>query len=137
MTIPGYHNYSFDLPLLREYKQHNLPILFDHTDQYDSFEDWPWPLLYKEFDAHYPSSLYILTIRKDPETWFDSICRHARLTGSTYEAAICHFAGRPHQLLVIWRENGDGWDKLCPFLKADFPSLPFSHMNRNRIPSAL
>jgi len=46
-------------------------------------------------------------------------------------------SNRPYQLLVMCRENGDGWDKLCPFIKADFPSLPFPHMNRTRIPSAL
>lgn len=129
MTIPGYHNYSFALPLLREYKQQDPPILYDQADQYDSFEDWPWLLLYKEFEAR--------RIVYGHEMPYDHKEDPIKQYLTHYEVVIRHFAGRHHHLLTICRENGDGWNKLCPFLKADFPSLPFPHMNRTRIPSVL
>jgi hypothetical protein len=34
-----------------------------------------------------------------------------------------------HRLLVMNIIEGDGWDKLCPFLGTKIPSLPFPHEN--------
>lgn len=31
--------------------------------RFDSFEDWPWALMYREIDAAYPGSKFILTRR--------------------------------------------------------------------------
>jgi hypothetical protein len=41
-----------------------------------------------------------------------------------------YFSGRPDDLLEMDIIAGDGWDKLCPFLDAPFPSVPFPHLHR-------
>ncbi|MEJ7812700.1 MAG: sulfotransferase family protein [Gemmatimonadaceae bacterium] len=40
-----------------------------------------------------------------------------------------HFAGRPHALLVLDICGGEGWERLCPFLGAAVPDVPFPHAN--------
>ena len=39
----------------------------------DSFEDWPYPLFYKYLDEKFPGSKFILTTRKSPEIWLQSL----------------------------------------------------------------
>lgn len=41
-----------------------------------------------------------------------------------------YFASRPDDLLVMDICNGDGWEKLCPFLNVPIPAQPFPHANR-------
>ena len=33
------------------------------VEQYDAFQDNPWPIIYKEIDKRYPESKFILTLR--------------------------------------------------------------------------
>lgn len=42
-----------------------------------------------------------------------------------------YFSNKPGKLLVISWMNGDGWDKLCPFLGKPIPKARFPHANRN------
>lgn len=46
-------------------------------DEYDSFEDWPWPLMYEQIDQQYPGTKFILTTRSSPERWYSSLCKMA------------------------------------------------------------
>ncbi len=55
--------------------------LLEIAEQYDSFEDFPWALMYAEFDRKFPGTRFILTRRKDGETWFRSVCKHSKWTG--------------------------------------------------------
>ena len=52
-----------------------------------------------------------------------------------------HFKERPEALLVLRITEGDGWEKLCPFLGQKIPRMPFPHANkandRSREESAL
>jgi hypothetical protein len=41
-----------------------------------------------------------------------------------------YFRGRSDDLLEMNIISGDGWDKLCPFLGAPLPSVPFPHLHR-------
>lgn len=41
-----------------------------------------------------------------------------------------YFAGRPDDLLEMDISAGDGWDRLCPFLGVERPSIPFPALNR-------
>ncbi len=123
---------------------------------FDAAQDMPWPIFFRELDAAFPGSKFILTVR-DPESWFASIEGHfgahesemqafvygrdapapagnkARYleTLRRHEAAVrAHFAGRPHDLLVMDLEAGDGWNALCPFLGAPTPAEPFPTRNK-------
>ena len=44
-------------------------------DQYDAFQDNPWPVLYRHLDAIRPGSRFVLTIRA-PDAWIDSVVAH-------------------------------------------------------------
>jgi hypothetical protein len=122
----------------------------------DAAEDMPWPIFFRELDAAFPGSKFILTVR-DEARWFHSIeshfgdrpdemqafvygrdaaapagarDRYIEIFRQHQAAALAHFAGRPDSLLVMDLEKGDGWDKLCAFLGAPVPAEPFPVRNR-------
>jgi hypothetical protein len=122
---------------------------------FDGFADWPWPLIYRELDAAYPGSQFILTTRQTPQSWFSSLCRHAQQTGPTDRRRIAYgfanpwddeahhirlyerhireveqfFRGRENQFLRVSWDSGDGWDALCGFLGHSVPGQEFPHFN--------
>lgn len=154
--IFGLETKSFDYDLFLEFKKGNLKEIFKVSDQYDGFEDWPWPLLYRECSQRYPDAKFILTLRKDPETWFDSLCRHSLRTehGIVRKMVYNHtmpqkfkaehiqiynnhlknvsdfFCGCRNNLLTVCWENGDGWKQIAPFLGFPIPIMPFPHLNQ-------
>jgi hypothetical protein len=79
----GFRHTSCNLELTRNAAGGNLTPIFEHADQYESFEDWPWPLIYKELDQKYEDAKFILTRRTDASAWFSSLKRHALRTGPT------------------------------------------------------
>lgn len=50
--------------------------LLAETRYYDAFEDLPWPYVYREVSALYPDARFVLSLRKDEETWVRSLRRH-------------------------------------------------------------
>jgi hypothetical protein len=135
---------------------------FPHTremiDQVDAATDTPVAAWYRDLDAAYPGSLFVLTLRHIPD-WLDS-CEalwrssfqyfddftagiHRQLYGredfdrDAFTAAYArhrdevfnHFSGRDRDLLVIDICAGEGWERLCPFLGFDIPSTPFPFRN--------
>ncbi|MGH6841523.1 MAG: sulfotransferase [Methylocella sp.] len=40
-----------------------------------------------------------------------------------------YFAHRPGDLLEMSISQGEGWEKLCPFLGLPVPSISFPHLN--------
>lgn len=42
-----------------------------------------------------------------------------------------HFKDREEDLLVMNIVNGDGWEKLCKFLRKEIPDIPFPHKNKS------
>jgi hypothetical protein len=113
--------------------------------------------MYKEIDAQFPGSRFILTVRQSPEVWFASLCKMAvrrgpliRFEQHIYGYAIPHghmdehiqfynahnqavedyFGERPEQLLKVCWETGDGWEELASFLDKPVPDQPFPHINK-------
>jgi hypothetical protein len=118
----------------------------NYIECYDMFSDWPFHIIYKELDQKYPRSKFILTERKDQETWQKSLANH-RKTRSKEELkkwskqipryrknhndeVIDYFKNRSDDLLVLCWEKGDGWKELCNFLNVPLPNLPFPHKNK-------
>lgn len=122
--------------------------------QYDAFQDNPWPIVYRYLDAKYAKSKFILTIR-ETEDWLISIVRHfgtsetpmrkwiygvgspvgnEEIYRARYqrhnEEVLDYFRDRPADLLVLQVTEGEGWEKLCPFLGRTIPEEPFPHLNR-------
>ncbi len=124
------------------------------VEEYDAFQDNPWPIIYRELDEKYPGSRFILTVR-EPEAWVRSQVRQFGVRETPMRKWIygvgCpegneevflerfnrhsrevrdHFRDRPGDLLVMDLAKGDGWGKLCPFLGAEIPDVPFPHANK-------
>src|SRR5690606_23002524 len=55
--------------------------------QYDSFEDWPWILLYRDIDKWFPETKFVLTTRDETE-WLHSyrkLLARSKATGDINE----------------------------------------------------
>ena len=78
-------------------KKNNINKVYKIADKFEIFEDWPWPLIYKELYFKYSSIKFILTIRKDEEEWFDSLVRHSKRTGSTEQRLVIYGYYNPNE----------------------------------------
>lgn len=163
MRFWGLRHISCSKDAFTLWRDGNYDAIFQGMTQFDSFEDWPWPLMYREIDRAFPGSRFILTTRKDPETWFGSLCRQADTTGPTdfrryiygyamprghesehirfyldhNQAVRDYFRDRPESLLEVCWENGDGWDELSGFLGLPRPDVTFPGTGRPLEPEHL
>ena len=124
------------------------------VEEYDAFQDNPWPIIYKELDAKYANSKFIITVRSS-ESWINSQVRHfgrretpmrhwiygagcpegnediyVRRFEGRNDGVFDYFKDRPDDLLVLPLTEGEGWARLCPFLGKDIPNEPFPHANK-------
>jgi len=129
---------------------------FDYVAQFDAFQDNPWTILYQELDQRFPNSRFILTLRP-VESWISSVVAYfgaedtpmrALIYGKDYahplgheahyiqryqqhnQAVLAYFGNRPGDLLVLRLTEGEGWDKLCPFLGRSIPKDAFPYENQ-------
>lgn len=141
---------QMELPITREKL---LNVALPRVAEADAFCDNPWPVLFRELDAGFPNSKFILTVR-DPQGWISSMVRHFGQRSSPMSAflygvpdpseneqrcidvfndhnasVIQYFASRPSDLLVVDFEKGEGWEALCRFLGRPVPKKPFPHAN--------
>lgn len=154
----GFKHASCNLELTRCAARNELAPVFRHADKHESFEDWPWPLVYRAMDERYEGAKFILTRRVNPEKWFDSLYRHALRTGPTKYRQVAYghsmpvgyksshietytrhnqevreyFRNRPNKMVEICWEEGDGWDKLCSFLGLEAPEGEIPHRNKGK-----
>lgn len=152
----GYKHHSWDSKLANHLINGNMAEIYKAIDNNDSFDDWPWPSLYKLLDSRYPDSKFILTVRKDSNVWLNSYVKHAERRGPTREReyffkhasphgfraehiafyenhnqeVVEYFKGRPEKLLVVCWETDPSWDKLCQFLGKEIPEIDFPHANK-------
>ena len=157
----GYNHFSYSKKsreLLQELLlKKSLKGIFEAAEKYDSFEDWPWPLAYKELDKKFPNSKFILTIRKDNQTWLKSLKKHVEKGNFQpgdrkliYGYATPHknekkflqyynshnnevknyFKNRPKDFTVLCWEKRNQWKELCKFLNKEIPKIPFPHKNK-------
>lgn len=155
----GFQHKSFDLDAFNLYRAGRLEELFKIMQQYDSFEDWPWPLMIREIDLKFPEARFVLTVRRSPEIWFRSLCNMAVRMGpfNQYEqhiygyampqghrsehlqyyeghnqAVLEYFRERPSKLLKICWETGDHPQKIADFLGLDVEETQLQHLNRSK-----
>ncbi len=160
LTRLGYKVHPWKLGLVARWHEGNIaPILRSAADG-EAFDDFPWPLVFRELDRAFPDARFILTTRRDDATWLASAQKHmARrrwvghylIYGSydayadpevflrryrEHNAAVrAYFADRPGKLLDICFERGEQWTPLCAFLGvAGVPSEPFPHQNTAAAP---
>lgn len=134
----GFHHKSFDKDAFDLYRHGNVKVVLDSMEEFDSFEDWPWPLMYREIDARFHDARFILTTRATPQAWYQSLCKMAVRMGplDQFEKHIYgygmpqanrrhhvefylnhiaqaeeYFKKNPSKLLRICWEQGDGISK--------------------------
>lgn len=146
------------------FTSHNLSSIdLNIIDENDAFTDTPIPSFYKELDAKYPNSKFILTTR-EMDGWLKSCKKqftknlankqndaHNQLFIELYGTTVFdeekfkegykqfvnevykHFSDRQHDLLSIDISAGGGWEPLCRFLEKPVPDMPFPKANVTQI----
>ena len=135
-----FRHQSYDLTAFNLYREGKVEQLLDWMEDYESFEDWPWPLMYREIDARFPDAVFVLTTRRSADRWYKSLCKMAVRMGplSDFEEHIygyrmphghkrehvefyerhnrevaAYFHDRPGKLIQICWENGDDVNELA------------------------
>ena len=148
---------SGNLELTKLWGDNNLAPILALAKTHNNFEDWPWPLLYKELDDEFEDAKFILTLRKSPEIWYESLCKHSLRTGPTFHRKLIYgtympqdfkdeyllfyenhinnikeyFKNKPNKLLVLSIEDENSWEKICNFLGKDIPDIDFPNINKS------
>lgn len=153
-----YHLHGPDVNSIGYWQKEDWKKLRERIEAYDSFEDWPWGLLYEKIDEWFPDSKFILTKRSSPEVWFESSVEFRKVKGPSplrksifgfsqplpknkgphimfYKSHLNevrkYFHDKPNKLLEVCWEEGDGWKELCDFLEVKtIPNKLFPHKNR-------
>ena len=128
----------------------------DYLIEFDAMTDLPIGCFFRELDARYPGSKFVLTTR-DIESWLKSIARQFQANPHpkpfnrdtrlmAYGASVFnegmfrrafqrherevreHFAFAPEKLLVVNFFEGDGWERICAFLDRLAPTTPFPNV---------
>lgn len=162
LKILGYDHYTQDMCLVDDMMVGNYKNIQKVVDNFESFDDWPWIILYKQLDMLYPHSKFILTIR-DSKSWVKSYRNMLRNEGisSEYSNRVrsflynldfphvsdeqlveryayhiqevkSYFQYRLNDLLIVDWSKGDEWEKLSKFLDKEIPDSSFPHKNRGK-----
>ena len=154
LEILGYRSVHNPWNALRMLRLWRGDFHFPELDQVDAVTEMVSVVYLGQFDRMYPGSKFILPIRDmddwlcSVERWFseatglprfrvsqfgclrfcrehfiDVYRRHERMVGE-------YFRGRERDLLTMSICDGDGWDRLCPFLDKPVPDKPFPWMNK-------
>ena len=142
----GMRHRSYDYEAFRLYLEGNAPQILESMKEWDSFEDWPWPLIWREIDERFPDARFVLTVRESPEVWYRSLCGMAVRRGPfkfekhiygyldfyrTHNQAVTdHFRNRPNKLITICWTDSNAPERLAEFLGQDLPNTPPVHENR-------
>lgn len=125
--------------LVHTWAHGNLQPHLDIARYYDAFEDLPWSHTFREMAEHFPDSKFVLSLRKDEETWLRSVKTHfgrGRWLAYSYfygadvyegneevirtsyrnhtERVREYFKDKPGRLVELDIDRGDAnWDVLC------------------------
>jgi Sulfotransferase domain len=141
----GFLHFTYDEDVWRWFKAGMVDRVIRHARQWESFDDLPWSKtgLLPRLDEEFPGSRFVL-LDREPDAWLDSTIRfgtqRARPLPSEQELreqlesrnrkVRAFFDGRPDDLLEMRICDGQGYERLCPFLEVPIPADPFPHTNR-------
>ena len=150
----GYRVCGVSHELLPSLRNNDMSEVKSLVNSYDAFKDNPWPVLFKELDALYPGSKFILTSREENK-WINSAVNHFQRTpsdmrlyiyGKAYpvgneeiflaryrkhnEDVIEYFKNRPDDLLILNLGHENPWYALCKYLNKPIPVRPFPVINK-------
>lgn len=156
LEILGYKVCGVRYDLIEPVRQKKWQPIAMAVEDFDAFQDNPWPVLFRELDLHYPGSKFILTLR-DETAWLNSLLNHFNTTPSkmqdliygqpypkghedlylsTYrkhnQDVLAYFNNRPADLLVLDLTVDNDWSKLCEFVRKPVPTVSFPHENKGK-----
>jgi hypothetical protein len=101
----GFKHRTFDMDLAYQVKRNNLAPAIEEARKFETFEDWPWFEIYRELDRTFPNSKFILTRRKDTETYVTSLKGHHERQGIRKEDFV-----KPYYWDVVHGVEPAAWD---------------------------
>ena len=101
----GFKHRSFDMDLAVQVKRNQLAPVLAEVERYEAFEDWPWFAIYRELDDKFPNSKFILTMRKDADTYVTSLKGHHEREGIRRKDFI-----KPHWWNEVHGVEPSEWD---------------------------
>lgn len=133
-----------------------LEMALRTAQDFDAFQDNPWPILYRELDSAFPGGKFILTVCST-KSWLERARRYfgeaeTPMRRWIYGAGspigneaiyadrfdrhnrevVEYFKDRPSDLLVFPLTESPSWTPLCDFLGKPIPEdIPFPHKNRS------
>lgn len=101
----GFKHQTHDMDLALKVKRNQIEEVLSLAERRESFEDWPWFLLYQEFDRRFPNSKFILTLRKDTATYVRSLQGHHEREGIRRADFV-----KPHWWDEVHERQPTEWD---------------------------
>jgi hypothetical protein len=115
----------------------------------DGGTDSPWFFFYRQLDQLFPESKFVLTTRdynaladsdikahqkphfKTGKVWVPPRSKIIARASAHDSLVRDYFRDKPGKLLNLNICEGEGWEKLCPFLSVPIPSVDFPWEHRN------
>ena len=101
----GFKHRTYDMDLAVQVKRNQLDRVLSEARKYESFEDWPWFSIYRELDRAFPNSKFVLTLRKDTETYVRSLKGHHERQGIRRKDFV-----KPHWWDEVFGVEPSEWD---------------------------
>jgi len=115
LQILGYRVIENVGKLVIDWNEGNYEELWKVANNYDAFEDYPWPYIYKEFDKKYPNSKFVFVERPEEEWIIDilyqnmrskTIERRAKVDKRNYEEyGFKYLATHKEDMLELYRNH--------------------------------
>ena len=101
----GFKHQTYDMDLALKVKRNQIEEVLREAEKHESFEDWPWFMLYKEFDLRFPNTKFVLTLRKDTATYVRSLQGHHEREGIRNAGWV-----KPHWWDEVQGQEPATWD---------------------------
>ena len=143
-----------ELSMMEHLFKKDLRQIFEIAQDFDSFNDNPWFIIYRELDRQFPNSKFILTTRS-VNHWMDSMVNSFKNYDTAFrlwiygkpnpvanetiyqkrylehnEQVLEYFKYRKQDLLVLNIDDMDKWTSICNFLEKKIPLIEFPHLNK-------
>jgi len=101
----GFKHQTYDMDLAVLVKNNQLAPVLKEAEKHETFEDWPWFMIYRQMDEAFPNSKFVLTLRKDTETYVTSLKGHHEREGIRKPDFI-----KPHWWAAVFGVEPIDWD---------------------------
>jgi len=152
LSILGYRVKGFDIDAVEAVFDGRVDQVVESMHSFDACRDAPWFYHFRQLDDAFPGSLFVLTVRKDAETWLERGIRHdQRMTDpvskrsselftrhfedmgidterptdiyNIHNESVCrYFEGQDSRFRVLNWESGHVWKELCDFIGVAAPN---------------